>query len=151
MWNLPGPRDWTCVPCIGRWILNHWASRKSLLFPLEHTLNRLLPATLWELFSYSKSPNQSLPTVSHLPAQPDSSWGWKWKSHSHVWLFLTPWTIHPWNSPGQNTGGDSHSLLQGIFPTQGLNPDLLHCRWILYQLSYQGINRTKCKLPRRAF
>ena len=51
MWNLPGPRDWTCVPCLGRWILNHWASRKSLLFPLEHTPNRLLPATLWELFS----------------------------------------------------------------------------------------------------
>ena len=31
-----------------------------------------------------------------------------------------------------------HSLLQGIFPTQGLNPDLLHCRQILYQLSHQG-------------
>ena len=82
----------------------------------------------------------------------------------------------PWNSPGQNTGLGSLSLLQGIFPTQGLNPGLpqvdslpakppgkpkntgvgnlsllqqifptqklnqglLHCRWILYQLSYQG-------------
>jgi len=32
----------------------------------------------------------------------------------------------------------SLSLLQGIFPTQGSNPGLLHCRWILYQLSYQG-------------
>ena len=42
-----------------------------------------------------------------------------------------------WNSPGQNTGVGSHSLLQGIFPTQGLNPDLQHCRWILYQLSHQ--------------
>ena len=89
----------------------------------------------------------------------------------------------PWNSPGQNTGVGSLSLLQGFFPTQGLNPGsteprsltlltdslpaepqrnpenigvgslsclqvifptqqsnrgLLHCRWILYQLSYQG-------------
>ena len=88
----------------------------------------------------------------------------------------------PWNSPGQNTGVGSLSLLQGIFPTQGSNPGikprfpalqmnslpaepqgkpkntgvaglsllqrifliqelnwgLLHCRWILYQLSYQG-------------
>ena len=44
----------------------------------------------------------------------------------------------PWNSPGQNTGVGSLSLLQGIFPTQGLNPCLPHCRWILYQLSYQG-------------
>ena len=44
----------------------------------------------------------------------------------------------PWNSPGQNTGVGSLSLLQGVFPTQGSNPSLLHCRWILYQLSHQG-------------
>ena len=44
----------------------------------------------------------------------------------------------PWNSPGQNTGLGSLSLLQGIFPSQGLNPWLLHCRQILYQLSHQG-------------
>ena len=37
----------------------------------------------------------------------------------------------PWNSPGKNTGGGCHSLLQGIFPTQGLNLGLLHCRQIL--------------------
>ena len=44
----------------------------------------------------------------------------------------------PWNSPGQNTGVDSLFLLQGLFPTQGLNPGLLYCKQILYQLSYQG-------------
>ena len=44
----------------------------------------------------------------------------------------------PWNSPGQNTGMDSLSLLQRIFLTQGLNPGLLHCRQILYQLSHKG-------------
>ena len=41
----------------------------------------------------------------------------------------------PWDSPGKNTGVVSRALLQGIFPTQGLNPhllDLWHCRWILY-------------------
>ena len=43
----------------------------------------------------------------------------------------------PWNSPGQNTAVDSLSLLQGIFPTQGLNPGLPHCRQILYQLSHK--------------
>ena len=43
-----------------------------------------------------------------------------------------------WNSPGQNTGVDSLSLLQGIFPTQGSNQGLHHCRQILYQLSYEG-------------
>ena len=47
----------------------------------------------------------------------------KWKSLSHVWLFVTPWTICPRNSPGQNTGVSSLSLLQGIFPTQGSNLD----------------------------
>ena len=43
----------------------------------------------------------------------------------------------PQNSPGQNTGVGSLSLLQGIFPTQGSNPGLSHCRWILYQLSHK--------------
>ena len=44
----------------------------------------------------------------------------------------------PWNSPGQNTGVGSLSLLQGIVPTQGSNPGLPHCRQILYQLSHKG-------------
>ena len=44
----------------------------------------------------------------------------------------------PWNSPGQNTGVGSLSLLQGNLPTQELNPSLLHCRQILYQLRYEG-------------
>ena len=44
----------------------------------------------------------------------------------------------PWNSPGQNTGVGSLSLLQGIFSTQELNSGLPHCRRILYQLSHQG-------------
>ena len=44
----------------------------------------------------------------------------------------------PWNSPGHNTGVGSLSLLQGSFPTQGWNPGLLHCRWILYQLSHKA-------------
>ena len=44
----------------------------------------------------------------------------------------------PWNSKGQNTEVGSLSLLQGIFPTQRLNPGLLRCRLILYQLRYEG-------------
>ena len=42
----------------------------------------------------------------------------------------------PWNSPGQNTGVGNFSLFQGTFPTQGSNQGFLHCRQILYQLSY---------------
>ena len=47
----------------------------------------------------------------------------------------------PRNSLGQNIGLGSLSIFQGIFPTQGLNPGLPHCRWILYQLSHRGIPR----------
>ena len=43
--------------------------------------------------------------------------------------------LHPWDIPGKNTG---NSLLPGIFPTQGLNPGLLHCRQMLYCLGHQG-------------
>ena len=42
------------------------------------------------------------------------------------------------DSPGKNTRVGCHALLQGIFPTQGLNPGLLHCRQILYRMSHQG-------------
>ena len=47
----------------------------------------------------------------------------------------------PRNSPGQNTGVGSLSLLQEIFPTQGSNPGLPHCRRILHQLSHKGSPR----------
>ena len=59
----------------------------------------------------------------------------KWKLLSHLRLLATPYS--PWNSPGWNTGVGSHSLFQGIFPTQGSNPGLPQCRQILYQLSHQ--------------
>ena len=45
------------------------------------------------------------------------------------------------DSPGKDTGVGGHALLQGIFPTQGSNPGLPHCRQILYQHSYQGSPR----------
>ena len=44
----------------------------------------------------------------------------------------------PWNPPGPDTGVGSCSLLQGVFPTQGSNPGLPDCTWLLYQLSHQG-------------
>ena len=55
------------------------------------------------------------------------------------------WQSHglysPWNSPGKNTGVGNLSLLCGIFPTQGSNSGLPHCRQILYQWSHQGSPR----------
>ena len=60
------------------------------------------------------------------------------ESCSVVSDLLWPHVLYsPWNSPGQNTGVGILSLLQGIFPTQGLKPGLLHCRWILHQLSHK--------------
>ena len=61
------------------------------------------------------------------------------ESESHSVVFNSLWRhglSSPWNSPGQNTGVGSPSLLQGIFPTQGSNPGLPHCRRILYPLSH---------------
>ena len=46
--------------------------------------------------------------------------------------------LYPWNYISKNTGESCHALLQGIFPTQGSNPGLPYCRWILYRLSHQG-------------
>ena len=56
---------------------------------------------------------------------------------SHIWLCETLWTVTrqllcPRDSPGKSTGVGCHALLQGIFPTQGLNSGLLHCRQTVY-------------------
>ena len=67
----------------------------------------------------------------------------KW-SHSVVSDSLRPHRLQParlfrlWDFPGNSTGVDCHFLLQGIFPTQGSNPGLPHCRQRLYHLSHQG-------------
>ena len=59
----------------------------------------------------------------------------------------TPWTVafYSWDSPGKNSGVASHSLLQRIFSTQGLNPGLPHYRQISYYLNHQGSPMSHCK------
>ena len=96
------------------------------------------------------------------PSRPSAMRGQSYISHSmlhpqHRWYLghsesencsvvsdsLRPHGLYSsWNSPGQNTGVGTLSLLQGSFPTQGLNPGLPHCRRILYQLSHKGSPRT---------
>ena len=56
----------------------------------------------------------------------------------HPMYYSPPGSSVHGDSPGKNTGVSCHALLQGICPTQGSNPDLLHCRWILYLLGHQG-------------
>ena len=112
--------------------------------PGDHDLMQELPlASLWELviektviysFIYDLS-EQLLILVSYCCVERKES-----ESCSVMSEPLWPHGLYsPWNSPGQNTG--MGSLLQGIFPTQGLNPGLMHCRWILYQLNHKGRSR----------
>ena len=63
-----------------------------------------------------------------LPVRSDS-----WRPHAAAARLLCPW-----NFAGKHTGVGCHVLLQGILPTQGSNPGLLHCRQTLYCLSHQG-------------
>ena len=66
---------------------------------------------------------------------------------SHVRLFVTLWSVAcqaPWDSPGKNAGVGCHALLRGIFPSQGLNPDLLHCRQIFLPTELQGKPPKEC-------
>ena len=105
--------------------------------------------TQW-LFSILTSPIWLL--MSLLCAYPfTSSWiiGWfqsglLWVSESRSVVSGSLWShglYSPWNSPDQNTGVGSHSLLQQISPMQGSNLRLLHCRQILYQLSHKRSSR----------
>ena len=109
----------------GHWLLGwhlHWYFL--LVFPWD-----LLPPLLW-----------AFPFVSICYKEKSGTCFFLWsESCSVVSNSLRPHGLYsPWNSPGQNTGVGSHSLLQGIFPTQGSNPGLPHYRWILYHLSHQG-------------
>ena len=100
----------------------------------------------WVAISFSKASSQPWVStwVSHISGRRFTIWATKeaHESRSIVSDSLRPHGLYsPWNSPGQNTGVGSLSLLQGIFPTQGSNPGLPHCTWILYQLSHKGSPR----------
>ena len=126
-WNSPGKN--TGVGC-------HFLLQG--IFPSQG-LNRALPHCRQTL--YPLSPSQHVPKQVHEPwtlrlkvwCSTDWAIQAKWKLLSPVWLFATPWT----SSRGQIAKVSSFSLLHRLFPTQESNWGLLHCRHILYQLSYQ--------------
>ena len=74
-------------------------------------------------------------------------------SHSVASNSATPWLTRlfcPWNSPGNNNGVGSLSLLQGIFLTQRSNPCLLcllHCRWAVYTVKPPGLPPSRACSP----
>ena len=71
----------------------------------------------------------------------------KVKLLSHARLFATPWIVactkllRPWDFQGKSTEVGCHFLLQGIFPTQGMNPGLSNCGQTLYHLSHQEVDQ----------
>ena len=84
-----------------------------------HDLGIVLPFLYFNVFEPSSESESESRSVVSDPLWPHELYG-------------------PWDSAGQNTGVGSLSLLQGIFPSQGSNPSLPHCRQILYELSRQG-------------
>ena len=100
--------------------------------------------TMWmsHLGIWASSPQWSHPSCSRMEQTWASQLGSESESHSIISNSLRPHGLYsPWNSPGQNTGVVSLSLLQGIFSTQGSNPGLAHCRRVLYQLNHKGSPR----------
>ena len=114
--------------------------------PMDYTVHGILQAGIlkWVAFPFSRGSSQPRDQTQvscigkqvSLPLAPPGKPQIKY-CESESGLFETPWIYSPWNSPGQNTGVGSLSLLQGIFPAQGSNPGLPHCRWILYQMSHR--------------
>ena len=91
----------------------------------------ILPRKFFPFFLLPSS-TSLFPSHYH-PGQPL----WGWLSHfTCVWLCVTLWTVA--NQVPLSMGVGCHFLLQGTFPTQGLNPGLLRCKQSLYQLSHRG-------------
>ena len=107
--------------------LNSYVSRNCLPGHWSDLLRANIPIRQW-------ASCQQVPCLGQLRPWHIS----EWKSLSRVWLFVTPWTIQSMEFSRPEYWSGSLSLLQGIFPTQGSNRGLLHCRWILYQLNYEG-------------
>ena len=113
---------------------------RQILYQLSHKGNPRILEWVAISFSRGSSWRRDWTWVSCITGRFFTIWATsESESHSVVPDSLQPHGLYsPWNSPDQNTEVGSLSLLQGIFPTQGSNPCLLHCRRILYQLSHKG-------------
>ena len=136
-WNSPGQNTGMCSCSLLQGIVPTQESNTGLphcrwiLYQLSHKGSpRILEWVAYPFSSRSSWPRNRT-GVSCIAGRFFTNWAigepilviskWKCKSLNRVWLFATPWTYSPWNSPGKNTGVGSHSLLQGIFLTQGSN------------------------------
>ena len=121
----------------------------TLCDPMDYTVHGILQARILECVAFPFFGGSSQPRdrtqISYAVGGFFTSWATREAPTTvkvkvaQLCLTLQPRGLYsPWNSPGQNTGVCSHSLLQRIFPTPGSNPGLRHCRQILYQLTHQG-------------
>ena len=114
-----------------------WFSYTKIWWGIQKLMKVSHANTAQILWQRILSPTQISRTYLQGNSKPSYLLKWS-ESHSVVSNSLwSPGLYNPWSSPSQNSRVGSHSLLQGIFPTQGSNPGLLHCRWILYQLSHR--------------
>ena len=129
MWDLSSPtRNQTPIPCTGRQHLNYWSTREVPAPPFWDS--PIFHCMLYHISSIHSS------IYGHFGGFHLLKWSESCSVVSDSWR---PHGLYsPCNSPGQKTGVGSLSLPQGIFPTQGLNTGLPHCRRILYQLSHKG-------------
>ena len=143
------PRNRTRVSHIAGRRFTIWATREAPKLPYDPTIPLLCiypEKTKTEKDTCTNMFTAALFTIARTRKQPrcPSTDDWIKKRCLVVSYSLQPRGLQParllcpWDSPGKNTGVGSHSLLRGIFLTQGLNPGLLNFRQMLYYLSDQG-------------
>ena len=128
-WNLESE---TCTEILPM-LLKSWRGKKKK----HHLISPSISFFIWEVESIIQLLHRVVESISQSESECRSVVSNSlWPNGPQAARLLSPW-----NSPGQNPRGGSLSLIQPIFPTKGLNPGLLHCWWILYQLSHQGSPR----------
>ena len=144
-WRIPGTAEPDGLPSLGSYRIRHdWSDLAAAAAPRPHLsivkpilklcvclslITLYMPTSPANAFHQLKLLCSTLKWSVSCSVVPDSL-----QPHG-----LQPsWLLCPWDFPGKDTGVGCHFLLQGIFPTQGLNLGLLHCWQILYWLSYKG-------------
>ena len=145
--TFPARKKWKCFSLSSVWSFWPYGLQPARFlcpwgFSRQEYWSGLSCPALGDLPNPGIKPGSPALQADSLPSEPPGKEG-EDASHSVMSDSLWPHGLRPTrllcprNSPGQNTGGGSCSCLQGIFMTQGSNQGLLHCRQILYHLSYQ--------------